>query len=49
MKTVSMIDHKFLQDSGFNLNHTNDGEDATEIGIVEDDLGQLKAGVSFQE
>jgi hypothetical protein len=38
-----------FQKCGFNLNQTNDGEDATELGIAEDDWGQLKAGVLIEE
>jgi hypothetical protein len=44
-----VTDHRFLHDAGFSLNHTNDDEDATEISIVEDDWGQLKAGVSCDD
>jgi hypothetical protein len=38
-----------LQKCGFNLNQTNDGEDATEFTTARDDWVQLKAGVTFQE
>jgi hypothetical protein len=44
-----MIDHRFLHYAGFSLNHTNDAKDATEISIVEDDWGQLKADVSCDD
>jgi hypothetical protein len=33
----------------FNLNQINDGEDETELSIVKDDWGQVKAIVSFQD
>jgi hypothetical protein len=38
-----------FQKCGFNLSQTNNGEGATDLSIAEDDWGQLKAGVSFQE
>jgi hypothetical protein len=38
-----------FQKCGFNLNQTNDGEDETELSTAEDDWGQVKADVSFQE
>jgi hypothetical protein len=38
-----------FQKCGFSLNQTRDGEDATELSVVEDDWGQLKAGGSIQE
>jgi hypothetical protein len=46
--THTIIVNCFLK-CGFTLNQTNDGEDATELSIAEDDWDQLKAGVSFQE
>jgi hypothetical protein len=39
----------YFQKSRFNLNQINNSEDTTELRITENDLGQLKAGISFQE
>jgi opacity protein-like surface antigen len=33
---------------GFNLNQTNDGEDATECSIAKEHWGQLRAGADLR-
>jgi hypothetical protein len=36
-----------FQKCGFNLNQTNDGEDATECSMAKDNWGQLRAGADL--
>jgi hypothetical protein len=38
-----------FQKCGWDLNETDDGEDATELTIARDDWDLLKAGLSFQK
>jgi hypothetical protein len=38
-----------FQKCGFSLNQISDGEDATGLSIIEDDCGQVKADVLYEE
>jgi hypothetical protein len=58
MCSISLLNHgtvsnvtivNCFQKCGFNLNQTNGGGDAIELGIAEDHWDQLKADISFQE
>jgi hypothetical protein len=46
---IHMTIVNYFQKCGFNFHQTDDGKDATDLTIAEDDWSQLNAGVTFQE